>query len=589
MKCIKYLFLISSLLLLSVTLSSCLSDSQNKDQSDSVTLDTTEVQETRDLEPATLPVQYQTASYMVDRDGPEDLAVAEESKLKVGARITSTQGPQPLWDIVKRLTALKGMNVSWSSDVDRNVLVDVDINANDDFFEALDNMLRQVDYFHETVGNTIVVKYKETRQFQIAMPFTKQTYSTGTGGNVLGNTEESTNIDGTIELKSKDNEFDIWDNIKLNLDTILQIWTFRREGETVEEDADAVAESVASEGSRSYSGSQQNEAVVDGTDGEGSASQTGSNQVSGGQGYYLIDKPVGLITVTAPRPVLEKIDAYITTLKKSLYQQIAIEAKIIEVQITDSSSIGINWSSVLKNFAVTGTAVFGAAGQIYPFVYNNDKVNGNVTYTDDTEGSYFKTINPGQFISNLSLDSADFGVFLNALNEQGDTKILSNPKLSVMNGQPALITVGRNVTYVDSIESDLDSDSGVITYSVNTERILSGIGMALTATVLGKDEVIMNLVPITSELEEPIPYLDVGTLGGTVGLPVVNVREISTTVKIKDGEMLVIGGLISDSNETIGEFAPILGDIPIIRYLFGYEEKTKAKRELIILLRPRII
>ena len=253
----------------------------------------------------------------------------------------------------------------------------------------------------------------------------------------------------------------------------------------------------------------------------------------GGQGYYLIDKPVGLITVTAPRPVLEKIDAYITTLKKSLYKQISIEAKIIEVQLADSSTIGINWSNVLKNFNLTGTATFGDNGQVYPFVYNNDKVNGKVTYTDDTKSAYFKTINPGQFISNITMGAANFDIFLNALNEQGDTKILSNPKLSVMNGQPSLITVGRNVTYVDSIESDLDSDSGIITYSVETERILSGVGMALTATVLGEDEIIMNLVPITSELQEPIEYLDVGNLGGTVGLPVINVREMSTTVKVR--------------------------------------------------------
>jgi type II secretory pathway component GspD/PulD (secretin) len=159
----------------------------------------------------------------------------------------------------------------------------------------------------------------------------------------------------------------------------------------------------------------------------------------------------------------------------------------------------------------------------------------------------------------------------------------------VMNGQPALITVGRNVTYIDSIESDLDSETGIITYTVETDRILSGIGMALTATILGENEIIMNLVPVTSELTEPIEYKDVGNNGGTVGLPVVNVREMSTTVKVKDGEMLVIGGLISDVEDSAGEFAPGLGSIPVVRYLFGYEEKVKQKRELIILLKPRII
>jgi general secretion pathway protein D/MSHA biogenesis protein MshL len=427
-------------------------------------------------------------------------------------------------------------------------------------------MLRQVDYFHEMHDNTIVIKFKETRQFQIAMPFTKQNLSTGTGGNLLGNTAESNNVDGTINITSKDNEFDIWDNIKLNLDTILQIWTFRREGETVNRDTDKVQDdTVAKEGSRSYTAKQENEALTESSGTNSASSAKSSGDVAGGQGFYLIDKPVGLITVTAPRPVLEKIESYITTLKKSLYQQISIEAKILEVQLNDASSIGINWSNVLKDFDINGLIEFG------------DPTSGVVR------------LGANQFVSSVRLADKSFNVLLNALNEQGTTKILSNPKISVMNGQPAMITVGKNVTYIDSIESDRDSDTNVVTFTVNTERILSGVGMALTATVLGKDEIIMNLVPITSELVEPIEYRDIGIDGGIVGLPIVNVREMATTVKVKGGEMLVIGGLISDTNKSTGEFAPGLGKIPILKYLFGHEEKQHIKSELIILLRPRLI
>ena len=587
MKYVKQLILLSGLLLLALGLTACVTEtSTQQKKTDATVSEMAKPVQTEPDTPAALPVTYQTANYVVSNDQAEDLAIDEEVKLKVGARITSTRGPQPLWDILKRLAALKRMNVSWASDVDRNVLVDVDINANDDFYEALDNLLRQVDYFHTMSGNTIVVKYKETRQFQIAMPFTKQALSHGTGGNLLGNDDTSSNVDGTIELKSKGNDFDIWENIKLNLDTILEVWTYRREGQTLEKDTTSVDDEVNAAGSTAASSSSTGS---DTAAAQSTVSPQDVSPVTGGKGYYMIDKPVGLITVTAPRTILEKVDAYITTLKSRLYQQISIEAKIIEVQLSKSSSIGINWSSVLKNFNLNGIVEFGSGGQIYPFIYNNDKVNGEKTYLGDDNGSYYKTINPGQFVSKVSLNPANFSLFLNALNEEGDTKILSNPKLSVMNGQPAMITVGRNVTYIDNIESDLDSDTGVITYSVNTERILSGIGMALTATVLGKDQIIMNLVPITSELSEPIEYRDVGNLGGTVGLPVVNVREMSTTVKVKDGEMLVIGGLISDTDQKTGEFAPFFGDIPFVRYLFGYEEKEHLKRELIILLRPRII
>jgi general secretion pathway protein D/MSHA biogenesis protein MshL len=549
MKYLKFGCVSSSLLLLALILSSCTTSSQQKEQNSNLARKTVQAAEDAKTNsaptlPASLPVMYQKAAYVVDKaDETENISIAEESKLKVGARITSTRGPQPLWDIVKRLASIKGMNVSW---------------ANDDFYEALDHMLRQVDYFHEMNDNTIVVKFKETRQFQIAMPFTKQNLSTGTGGNLLGNTAESNNVDGTINITSKDNEFDIWENIRLNIESIMSIWSYRKEQSIVDK-GDGGAEDGEDGAGNDSAGAKSKKAPDKAT------ASAGKTTDSGDLGYYLIDKPVGLITVTAPRPVLEKVESYITTLKKSLYQQISIEAKILEVQLDDASSIGINWSNVLKDFDINGLIEFG------------DPTSGVVR------------LGANQFVSSVRLADKSFNVLLNALNEQGDTKILSNPKISVMNGQPAMITVGKNVTYIDSIESDRDSDTNVVTFTVNTERILSGIGLALTATVLGKDEIIMNLVPITSELEEPIEYRDIGFDGGIVGLPIVNVREMSTTVKVKGGEMLVIGGLISDTTKKTGAFAPGLGKIPVLKYLFGHEETQHIKSELIILLRPRLI
>ncbi len=514
--------------------------------------------------PLSLPVNYQTPSYMVDFADQQPLvAEAEEASIKVGATIRSTRGPQPLWDILKRLAALKKMNVSWASDVDQKVLVDVDISADDDFYQSIANLLRQVDYFHEVEGKTIVVKYKETRRYHIAMPFTKSTYGTGTGGNVLGSDAESSNIDGTISLKSDANEFDIWANIQANMDAIINTWNTQ----------------VTALPSEEVTSAEDNEEETD----TEQNTQLATRQLSSGGSMYIIDKPVGMITVTAPRPLLERLEKYFTALKKELYKQITIEAKIIEVQLNDSSSIGVNWSDVLKNFAVNGTMQFGYNGQVYPYVSANDLAAaalGNPVLGLDK---------PGRFVSRVAIDRLNFTAFLNALKENGDTRILSNPKISVMNGQPALITVGRNVTYVDSIESELDSDTGIVTYTVETERILSGLGMALTATVLDDHEIIMNLVPVTSELVEPIEYRQVGSLGAVVGLPIVNVREMSTTVKVTDGEMLIIGGLISNINESKGEFAPGVGNVPLLKYLFGHEEKTKKKRELIILLKPRII
>ncbi len=96
-----------------------------------------------------LPVRYQSPSYVAATSTVE-AEIGKESdeyQIKVGATIRSTGGPQPLWDVLKRLANLKAMTVSWASDVDQNILVDVDISADDNFFAAIDNLLRQADLF----------------------------------------------------------------------------------------------------------------------------------------------------------------------------------------------------------------------------------------------------------------------------------------------------------------------------------------------------------------------------------------------------------------------------------------------------------
>jgi len=387
-----------------------------------------------------------------------------------------------------------------------------------------------------------------------------------------------------------ENTFDIWENIQANMDKIIFLWNTVTVGpETISLTEGSETEVAASQGSGGRRGMGTGVGAR-GREGE-TISRQATRQVSQAGAAYFIDKPVGIITVTAPRPLLDELQRYFDSLTEEIYKQISIEAKIIEVQLSDNSYIGINWDQVLKNFEVSGTVFFGGdgtngadEGQVWPYVFSNDR-----KFDDGT--NHGNVYDPTRFISKLTLGAADFSVFLNALEQQGDTNIISSPRLSVLNGQPALLTAGRNVTYIEKIESDVDSGSvnSIRTYTVETARILSGIGLALTATILNDEEIIMNLVPVTSELVEPIEYRQVGLEGGEVGLPIVNVREMSTTVRVKDGEMLVIGGLISEVTDNQGSFAPVVGKIPLVRYLFGYEEKVHEKRELVILLKPKII
>jgi len=564
MKSVKNIFLLGSTLLFLISLTACSGTSTQKVKEDAEPVSVTDITTSQKQPfskskiPSPLPVQFQTPSYKVSQTTLEETFKKEETGIKVGATIRSTKGPQPLWDILKRLAALKDMNVSWASDVDREVLVDVDISADDDFYDAIDNMLRQVDYFHEVRGNTIVVKYKETRQFHVAMPFIKSSYRTSTGGNMLGNNEEAENIDGTMEIKSEDNAFDIWDNIQTNMDAILDTWST----ETI---AGTTVAPVVNTGDPADP-EEGGEADI--------ITPTATRRFSAGGNMYIIDKPIGLITVSAPRPLLDELDKYFSSLKKELYKQISIDAKIIEVQLTEESSVGIDWSGLLKGQKINAGMAFGDGGTI--FANNTWLPNGS------------------DFISTVTVDSLNFELLFAALNEQGDAKVLSNPKLSVMNGQPAMITVGRNITYIGSVESETD-DNGNVTFTTEMDSMLSGLGLGITATILDDKEVIMNLVPVTSELTtDVIPYEAVGsgaatTRGARVGVPVVAVREMNTTVRVKDGETLIIGGLISENNDNDSNSVPVLGDLPLLGRLFSYDHKKSNKTELVILIKPRIM
>lgn len=542
--------------LLTVFLISCAGQDNEPPSQEAAALPAPEAQ--KQTGPEQLPVRYQNPGYLVqDQQAADDIEEGEEAyRIKVGANITSTKGPQPLWDILKRVANLKGMSVSWASDVDQSVLVDVDISAEDDFFEAIDNMLRQVDYYHEVDGKTIIVKYRETKQYKIAIPNMSGSYTTNVGGNYLASNDNVTGSEGTVKITSDGNQFDIWTDIEGALSVIIQEWRTEEEG----------------------GGDDDAEAGNADTEGETQATR----RVAQGSSYFTMNKSIGLITVTAPRPLLEKVEYYLENLKKDLYRQVIIEAKIIEVYLQDNSKVGIDWTSVFKNFELRGLVEFGTGdlfGQVWPWNPPRDDPKVSTKYSSEY---------PDSTIYRVSMEQVTFETMLNALDEQGEATVLSNPKISVLNGQPAVISIGKDVTYIDSIEVTVDKDTGDRTYTVNTDNIVEGVAFGVMPSIIDDNSLILHLTPITTDIVgDTIQYRQVGF--SEVGLPVVQVREMSTMVQVNNGEMLIIGGLIDSNDKTTGAFAPLLGDIPLLRYMFGYEEKIKEKRELVVLLTPRIM
>lgn len=485
-----------------------------------------------------LPVRFQHPTYLIKQ--MDTVEKVEDIVIPVGADISTTTGAVPLRDIIKRLAALKNMNVSWASDVDQNIMTDVDIRADDDFFQAIDNLLRQVDYFHEVQGNTIVVKYKETRKFHIAMPPRLTSVSSA-------NTSSSNSASSSL---SSGTDINRWDDVRKNLDQILEIWS------------DSPIIPAVSETVTAYGAPEELTVATIGEEKTAPKAGTAQPRKPSGKGYYTINEFIGLVTVTAPRPLIEKIADYIENLKSELYRQISIEAKIVEVRLDKSSETGLDWSDLVKDRNIT-VSLFDGTGNIIP--RTNYKV--------------INQVNVG----------ATFDVILDAIAEQGETRVLANPKVSVMNGQPAIIYVGDNVTYIDKVESNVDE--GVITITVSTAQATSGIRLEVFPTIINDDEIILSLTPMITDLNEPIEYRQFGQglAISEVGLPKVSERTMNSIVRLNNGQMLVVGGLINRSDDTGETKVQLLGDIPVINKLFKSEEKTFSSTELIILLKPQII
>jgi len=587
---LKKCLVVLSLALILFGITSCGAKKNAKDLKKTETLSVSEtVAAQASPQPAQLPVRYQSTGFVTSKGmGDDDLgAEADEYQVKVGATIRSSGGPQPLWDVMKRLANLKGMTVSWASDVDGSRLVDVDISANDNFFDALSNLLRQADYYHEIKGKTIVVLNKETKVYQIGVPAMKGGYTSTVGGNFLANKDAASGTEGTIKISSADNKFDVWENIEKNLTILLGV--VESGGERVRAASSTTANDKASEGGPgnskegSGSGDPAGNAGMAGASVEAGPAQSSektvknSRQTTDDGAYFVVDKSVGLITVTAKPVVLKKIENYLNTLKKQLYQQVSLEAKIIEVFLQDNSKIGLDWNAVLKDFPITGTTSFGNNGQVYPHLPGDN----NFANT---------------FVSRVDLDPLNFRVLLNALNEQGDARVLANPKITVLNGQPAIISVGQDIAYIKSITTTItDGTNPIQTITAEVDNVVQGVALGVMASILDGKKVILHLTPLTTDIDNLDPATGgvrltaIGDGGLQLGLPQVRIREMSTMVQVEDGEMLIIGGLIDSKENNTGDFAPGLGSIPVVKYLFGVEEKQLQKRELVILLTPKII
>jgi len=275
-------------------------------------------------------------------------------------------------------------------------------------------------------------------------------------------------------------------------------------------------------------------------------------------GHYTLDQAGGILMVTDKPQNIRRITDYINAVSTSYKRQVMIEAKIIEVQLNKDSKVGINWASLGHNISLTQ-----------------------------------KTVNFGSDIPvmtvNISKNGGRFTSVIEALSKYGSLSLLSEPHLRVINAQPAILSVGRSVSFIKKIELSTSTTSGgtaTTTPTVDISSIFDGIVFGITPFIKSDNTVLLRIVPIKSKL---VSLKERDISGNVYTLPIVDLREESTVVSVRSGSIVVLGGLISRVNSRDNTGVPILSHIPIAGLAFEQKEKLSNSVELVILLKPVII
>jgi len=317
------------------------------------------------------------------------------------------------------------------------------------------------------------------------------------------------------------------------------------------------------------------------------ASLTALVGTQGGRNVVL-NPAAGVVVVKATPAELRQVENYLKAVQLSIERQVMLEAKIVEVSLSRDAQTGINWGGFGK--LGNGKASIGSAA---PGATLGN--SGNLAGADGT------TVAPGVNLSagslsrgfyGLAFQASNFAALLNFLETQGDVQVLSSPRIATLNNQKAVLKVGSDELYVTGVSTSTTSNttSSVSTPTVNLQPFFSGISLDVTPQIDDAGNVMLHVHPTISTVSEKNKNIDLGSMGSfKLPLAASTVNETDSIVRVRDGQIVAIGGLMKHEAHDERTGLPVLGDAPVVGGLFRQTSKVHSKRELVIMLKPSII
>lgn len=408
----------------------------------------------------------------------------------------------PLSEVIKALTMDSNINLSIDSEINLNKAVTVHLKQVT-MAEALEMVVKKgAGYAWKLEGENLHIQRFEERIYHLDYLDLSGETDVEVGGDMLASSVESSGVTGKYKVKTK--------RTKENSD----IWI-------------GVADTL-----------------------KGIKSEDGVLQINRNSGIiYIADTPKRVASMVM----------FLDSLAGALHRQVFIEAKILEVYLSEEYQYGIDWTKL--------DIAFSSDSGIFPDQFGLDfNTGGTILLANQTR----------------------FFAILDFLRTQGDISVVSNPHLTVMNGQSAIMTVGFQFPYADIDGVDRDALTGITTYGSSIKRAILGLQLGITAHITEDGIVTLNIVPTITRIqgEEIIEIPTSGTDNSSISNPIIDLQELSTTVRVREGNSIVLAGLINQIREVTEQGLPILGSIPGLKYLFTHVEETNKNRELVIMITP---
>ncbi|QYJ77139.1 pilus (MSHA type) biogenesis protein MshL [Shewanella sp. FJAT-52076] len=306
---------------------------------------------------------------------------------------------------------------------------------------------------------------------------------------------------------------------------------------------------------------------------------------TGNNRHVVVTPQAGLVTVRALPGELRQVREFLATAETHLQRQVILEAKVLEVTLSDGYQQGIQWDRLLSDGGVEGNVWDGMTGAY-------DRRGHSVDVGFGTSGGNFgdqiTSVLGG--MTSLKLSGADFSTMITLLDTQGDVDVLSSPRVTASNNQKAVIKVGKDEYFVTDVSSTTVAGTTPVTSpEVELTPFFSGIALDVTPQIDGQGNVLLHVHPSVIDVKEQTKTIKISNSDLELPLAQSEIRESDTVIKATSGDVVVIGGLMKSESMELVSKVPLLGDIPLLGEAFTNRSQSVRKTELVILLKPTVV